>query len=1020
MARCGGWTRIGLELAGAGWLLGGAASAQPAFVTFESAQVRPLALSPDGARLFAVNTPDARLEIFRVASAGLVHEGSVPVGLEPVAVAARSDSEVWVVNHLSDSVSIVDVPSRRVVRTLLVGDEPNDVVFAGPGGNRAFVSAAHRGQNTPWPRGDYDVPGIGRADVWVFDRENLGSPLGGTPETVVSLFGDKPRALAVSPDGSRVYAAVFHSGNQTTTITEGLVCNGGAAAAPCGFDDVVAPGGLPAPNQNHEGAPGPEVGLIVKLDRASGEWRDELARDWSSAVRFDLPDLDVFAIDAAAATPVEVASLAHVGTVLFDLAVHPETGVVYVSNTEARNEVRFEGPGTLASAEKPPGVPATVRGHLHEARITVIDGTDVRPRHLNRHIDYEATPMPAATKQASLATPMGIAIRTGVGGAPDTLYVAAFGSSRIGVYDVASLEDGSFDPLAASDRHIEVSGGGPTGLVLDPARERLYVLTRFDDSISVVDLATGGEIAHVALHNPEPPHVVGGRPFLYDANLTSSNGEASCAACHVFGDLDDLAWDLGNPDDDVLPNPNLFAVGSGGPFHPLKGPMTTQSLRGLAVNGPMHWRGDRTGGNAAPPVSTLDEGAAFDAFNVAFGGLLGRDEGPLPAADMQAFTAFALEITYPPNPIRRLDNVLRADEQLGRDHFFRNPGPDIFVCNQCHVLDAAQGQFGTGGRMSVEGETQEFKVPHLRNVYQKVGMFGMPNTPFMSANPGENEHTGAQIRGFGLLHDGSIDTVLRFLRANVFPLFAAPVFAGDTGRRALEAFMMAFDSNLAPIVGQQVTLRAGAPVEVTARVDLLVARAAAAFPMPGAPGARECDLVAKLRIGGRTRGYVRRSNGLFEPDDGSGLLTDAQLRALAAAPEQEVTYTCAPPGSGERMGVDRDLDGSFDGLDNCPAAANAGQVDADGDAVGDACDRCTGSADADQRDSDGDGFGNACDADLDQSGLVNLVDLALFRQRFFTADADADFDGDGLVNLADLARFRSLFLQPPGPSALAP
>jgi hypothetical protein len=190
--------------------------------------------------------------------------------------------------------------------------------------------------------------------------------------------------------------------------------------------------------------------------------------------------------------------------------------------------------------------------------------------------------------------------------------------------------------------------------------------------------------------------------------------------------------------------------------------------------------------------------------------------------------------------------------------------------------------------------------------------------------------------------------------------------------------------------------------------------------MPGAPGARECDLVAKLRIGGRTRGYVRRSNGLFEPDDGSGLLTDAQLRALAAAPEQEVTYTCAPPGSGERMGVDRDLDGSFDGLDNCPAAANAGQVDADGDAVGDACDRCTGSADADQRDSDGDGFGNACDADLDQSGLVNLVDLALFRQRFFTANADADFDGDGLVNLADLARFRSLFLQPPGPSALAP
>jgi YVTN family beta-propeller protein len=51
-----------------------------------------------------------------------------------VAVAARSDGEVWVVNHLSDSVSVVDVAADppRVVRTLLIGDEPRDVIFAGP------------------------------------------------------------------------------------------------------------------------------------------------------------------------------------------------------------------------------------------------------------------------------------------------------------------------------------------------------------------------------------------------------------------------------------------------------------------------------------------------------------------------------------------------------------------------------------------------------------------------------------------------------------------------------------------------------------------------------------------------------------------------------------------------------------------------------------------------------------------------------------------------------------------------
>ena len=190
------------------------------FVTFESGQVRPLALSPDGSRLFAVDTPDDRLEIFNVTASGLTHSASVPVGMEPVAVAARSANEVWVVNNLSDSVSIVDVSADppRVVRTLLVGDEPRDIVFAGSGGNRAFVTTAHRGQQRTDPSiasvpgaGDPQLTtaGVGRADVWVFDANALGTGFGGVPIRIITLFGDTPRALAVTPNGSTVYAAVF-------------------------------------------------------------------------------------------------------------------------------------------------------------------------------------------------------------------------------------------------------------------------------------------------------------------------------------------------------------------------------------------------------------------------------------------------------------------------------------------------------------------------------------------------------------------------------------------------------------------------------------------------------------------------------------------------------------------------------------------------------------------------------------------------------------------------------------------
>jgi len=126
-----------------------AAAQAASFFNFEGGQVRPLALSSDRSRLYAVNTPDNRVEIFAVSGAGLNRIGSVSVGMEPVSVALRNDGELWVTNHLSDSVSIVDVSTSpaRVVRTLLVGDEPSDVVFAGPGGNRAFITTAHRGQN---------------------------------------------------------------------------------------------------------------------------------------------------------------------------------------------------------------------------------------------------------------------------------------------------------------------------------------------------------------------------------------------------------------------------------------------------------------------------------------------------------------------------------------------------------------------------------------------------------------------------------------------------------------------------------------------------------------------------------------------------------------------------------------------------------------------------------------------------------------------------------------------------------
>lgn len=886
----------------------------PRYTLFESGQVRPIALSPNKRTLFVANTPDNKLEIYDVSDSdrALIHRTSVSVGLEPVAIAARSDKEVWVVNHLSDSISIVrlDGGRARVVRTLLVGDEPRDIVFAGSDRSRAFITTAHRGQNSPLDP-QLTTAGVGRADVWVFDARNLGDSLGGTPLTIVTLFTDTPRALAVTPDGSRVYAAGFHTGNQTTTLNETAVPDGGEAA-----------GGVPGPNVNYAGLPQPEQGIIVKFNGT--HWVDQVGRSWDNSVKYSLPDKDVFVLDANANPPAQLAGAAGfyagVGTVLFNMIVNPANGKVYVSNTDANNFDRFEGPGTFTGH--------SLRGHLHESRISVLSSAGVAARHLNKHIDYSTccAATPNSENARSLAQPVDMAISQN----GSTLYVAAFGSSKIGVFQTSQLDNDTFVPDTANQ--IRVSGGGPSGLALDEQTSRLYVLTRFDNSISVIDTRTGIEQRHLAMNNPEPPSVTVGRRFLYDASYTSSHGESACGSCHVFGDFDSLAWNLGNPDGDSLANPSHLQLFPGIPnsdpqFRPLKGPMMTQSLRGMDNHGPMHWRGDRTGVNDEPTMQPdggqFNEQLAFSKFNPAFQGLLGR-RAQLTPAEMQAFTDFALQVTYPPNPIRSLDNSLTPDQAAGRAHFFEAGGFFGSSCNTCHVLDpdgnrqygvVRPGFFGTQGELVVETvdfvRPQALKVPHLRNVYQKVGRFGqgLALPPFTNFIAGSDENLGDQVRGYGLMHDGTFDTIFRFMQGLAFSQVLSPHGFllgpdGDPLRRQVESFVLAFDSNMAPIVGQQITLTATNWNVAGERIQLLMSRAAAG----------ECDLVAKANIGDDEAGFLYNNRDGFIADRGNSPPIPLYfLRTLAKSGDSTITFTCTPPGSGVRMALDCNANGRFDG-----------------------------------------------------------------------------------------------------------
>ena len=160
-------------------------------------------------------------------------------------------------------------------------------------------------------------------------------------------------------------------------------------------------------------------------------------------------DYDLFAIDANAATPVIKSQVSAVGTTLFNMAVHPVSGKVYVSNSEARNEIRFEGPGVTGT---------TVRGRLAESRISVVDvaGKSVDAVHLNSQVNFavpQGQAISAADKARSLAQPTAMVFSPN----GDTLYVAALGSAKVAALPTASITSTQFSPNSA--QHINVPDG---------------------------------------------------------------------------------------------------------------------------------------------------------------------------------------------------------------------------------------------------------------------------------------------------------------------------------------------------------------------------------------------------------------------------------------------------------------------------------------------------------------------------------------------------------------------------------
>ncbi|NOS70121.1 MAG: hypothetical protein HOP33_09345 [Verrucomicrobia bacterium] len=875
-------------------LVGHGQVATNSFFNWETPPVHPLALSLDGTKLVLCNLPDNRLEVFSVTNGIPVTLGSISVGLDPCSVRFRTSDEVWVANFISDSVSIVSLSTMRVVATLSVSNEPSDIVFAGTP-SRAFVTCAQ--------------PGL----VQVFDAVTRVSV------TNLTIDGNRPKAMAVSPDGGKVYAAIFESGNASTIIGAGVNL-GFPPPTPVDFPFAPSAGQNPPPNSGTNFFPAinpaipatnlpPRVGLIVKKN-AAGQWMDDNNGDWSEfiggansaftgrPVGWDLPDRDLAIINT---TNFGITYASGLMNICMDVAVNPASGKITVIGTDALNQIRFEP------------VLQSIFARVEMATIDPLTLTNV-VKDLNPHLDYLSRVIPETERNKSLGDPRGIVWSSdGTRG-----YVTGMGSDNLVIIN-------SNGQRIATNSAIAL-GKGPTGLVLDEARNRLYVWNRFGGTISVVDTLAESVAQTVPLFDPTPNIIKLGRPHLYDTHKSSGLGQASCGSCHVDVRFDRLAWDLGDQTGTMknLTNAN-FGLGiptATNSFHPMKGPMTTQTLQDIVGHEPFHWRGDRDG---------------LEEFNSTFTNLQGAPL--LTTNEMQQFEDFLSTVRFAPNPFRTISNALatslplpgqkalghgtlasgaqlpNGNAQTGQTRFRLQGNTG---CIHCHTLPSGVGVdmrwTGFNWTTTVSGPNGErhtaysaierssilpFKIQSLRNLFDKTGMDFLTTT---------------NRSGFGFFHDGSVDTLVRFIQDG-FDIRA------DQETADVVAFLLSFTgSDLLPgsltdpdrppgalsrdthaAVGRQITITSSA---TSTFIDQLIGIAT--------PAASRVDVVVKGFQSGVARGwFFNRTNGLFQSDRVTETLSPTSLRALANA-GNPLTYTAVPRDSGRRIGIDRDEDGFFD------------------------------------------------------------------------------------------------------------
>ncbi len=366
--------------------------------SMESPQFNPVAVL--GGRVFVANTPAGTVDVIETKTRKVVTR--IPVGVDPVCVAVRPDGkEVWVANHVSDSVSVIDAnpasPTHlHVIATVqefdpktkaTTFDEPVGIAFAN--NDKAYVALSSENQ----------IAVIDVAARQVTKR--------------LTIPAQESRAITVR--NGKLYVVPFESHNQTQL-------SGGAKDKIDG--NLVT---FDAYNHSIQNNNVLSIGHVVDIVKHP-----------------KVPDRDLFVFDTT--TDKLVATVDGLGTLLYGLAVDSK-GTAFVAQTDARNDANGRS-GTKKHGLKE----MDNRAFLNRiTKVGVKDGKAEKPA----FFELEPLPPKQPEKGMALATPFAIQVTAD----DSTLVATAAASDKLFTVDATSGAVLGRVDVGAGPRGIALDGG---------------------------------------------------------------------------------------------------------------------------------------------------------------------------------------------------------------------------------------------------------------------------------------------------------------------------------------------------------------------------------------------------------------------------------------------------------------------------------------------------------------------------------------------------------------------------------